>query len=140
MRAFGIVVGCLLTSAAVIFAAGGVPPQPATAPPLVASAPERPMQLVVPDVRGQVYVFAKGILEDGGFAWTVEGRAQGYAASTVESQSPAPGTVLENTGAPTIVLRLARNPRYPEKGTPENRSPYSGTLVKPVKGQGRAAG
>jgi hypothetical protein len=140
MRTFGIVVGCLLTSAAVTFAAGGVPPQPATAPPLVAAAPERPMELVVPDVRGQVYVFAKGILEDGGFAWTVEGRAQGYAASTVESQTPAPGTVLENTGAPTIVLRLARNPRYPEKGTPENRSPYSGTLVKPVKGQGRAAG
>jgi len=140
MRTFGIVFGCLLTSAAVTFAAGGVPPQPTTAPPLTASVAEPAKELVVPDVRGQVYVFAKGILEDGGFAWNVEGPAQGYAANTVESQTPAPGTVLANTGAPTILLRLARNPRYPEKGTPENRSPYSGTLVKPVKGQGRAAG
>jgi hypothetical protein len=140
MRTFGIVLGCLFTSAAVTFAAGEVPSQQPTAPPLAASAPERPMKVVVPDVRGQVYVFAKGILEDGGFAWKVEGRAQGYAASTVESQTPAPGTVLENTGAPTIVLRLATNPRYPEKGTPENRSPYPGTLVKSAKGQGRAAG
>jgi hypothetical protein len=140
MRAFGIVLGCLLTSAAVTFAAGEAPSQPATAPPPALQAPAAPAQVVVPDVRGQVYVFAKGILEDGGFAWQVEGSAQGYAASTVESQTPAPGTVLANTGAPTIVLRLARNPRYPEKGTPENRSPYEGTLVKPVKGQGRAAG
>lgn len=139
MRTFGIVFGCLLTSAAVTFAAGGVPPQLSTTPPAAATAPEAPATLVVPDVRGQVYVFAKGILEDSGLAWQVVGRVKGYAASTVESQTPAPGTVLENTGAPTIVLQLARNPRYPEKGTPENRSPYSGTLVKPVKGQGRAA-
>ena len=140
MRAFGIVLGCLLTSAAVTFAAGEVPTQPATAPPPALAAPAAPAQLVVPDVRGQVYVFAKGILEDGGFAWRVEGRVQGFAASTVESQTPAAGTVLQNTGAPTIALRLAKNPRYPEKGTPENRSPYSGTLVKPVKGQESAAG
>ena len=139
MRTIGIVLGCLLTSAAVTFAAGEAPSQQPTTPPAAAAAPAAPTTLVVPDVRGQVYVFAKGILEDGGFAWKVEGSVGGYAASTVDAQSPAPGTVLENTGAPTIVLRLAKNPRYPEKGTPENRSPYSGTLVKPVKGQGRAA-
>ena len=140
MRAFGIVLGCLLTSAAVTFAAGEAPSGPSTAPPPAVTTAAAPAQVVVPDVRGQVYVFAKGILEDGGFAWRVDGTAQGFAASTVASQTPAPGTVLQNTGAPTIVLRLARNPRYPEKGSPENRSPYPGTLVKPAKGQGRAAG
>ena len=140
MRTIGIVFGCLLTSAAVTFAAGEAPSQQPTSTPAAISAPAAPSTLVVPDVRGQVYVFAKGILEDGGFAWTVEGPVGGYAASTVQTQSPAPGTLLENTGAPTIVLQLAKNPRYPQKGTPENRSPYTGTLVKPVKGQGRAAG
>jgi hypothetical protein len=85
--------------------------------------------MVVPDVREQAYVFAKGILADAGFAWRVEGPVDGYAANTVVSQNPAPGTKLEDTGAPTIVLRLAKNPGYTEKGLPENRSGVDGTAV-----------
>ena len=43
------------------------------------SAPqaEKPKALVVPDVRHQAYVFAKGALEQSGFAWRVEGNVQG---------------------------------------------------------------
>src|ERR1051326_8613709 len=55
--------------------------------------------LVVPDVRGQIYVFAKGILEDDGFAWQVIGSVQGFAANTVVTQKPKPGTVVLDTGA-----------------------------------------
>ena len=44
--------------------------------------------IVVPDVQGQAYVFAKGILEDNGFAWRVGGGAGGYAANTVVVQQP----------------------------------------------------
>jgi PASTA domain-containing protein len=85
--------------------------------------------LVVPKVRGQVYVFAKGILEDSGFAWKVEGAVDGFAANLVADQRPAPGTKLVDTGAPTITLRLERNAKYAEDGVPENFSPFAGTRV-----------
>jgi len=85
--------------------------------------------LVVPDVRRQAYVFAKGILDDGGFGWRVEGSVQGYAANTVADQRPAPGTKVVDTGAPTIVLRLERNRAYDERGLPENSSPRPGTKL-----------
>ena len=49
------------------------------------------LTLVVPDVRRQVYVFAKGMLVDAGFAWKVEGGVRGFAANTVATQSPPPG-------------------------------------------------
>jgi hypothetical protein len=104
-------------TATVSFAAGGRP-----------SAPE----LVVPDVRRQAYVFAKGTLEEAGFAWRVRGPVKGYAANTVVAQSPAPGTRVVDTGAPTIALTLARNPRYAQKGTPENASPFAGTVARQV--------
>jgi PASTA domain len=90
-----------------------------------------PPQLVtVPDVRGQAYVFAKGTLEEGGFAWRVVGSVQGYPANTVASQTPAAGTRIVDTGMPTIQLGLSKNGRYAQEGTPENLSPYAGTAVK----------
>jgi hypothetical protein len=117
----------LLAASAITFAAAG---RGTTAPPVAAPA-AAPAQviLVVPDVRHQAYVFAKGILEDGGFGWRVEGGVQGYAANTVASQSPAPGTQVVDTGLPTIILHLAVNPAYPQKGLPENRSPRAGTAI-----------
>jgi PASTA domain len=117
----------LLATSTITFAAGGrttAPPPPPATP-----APKGPEYLVVPDVRRQAYVFAKGILADGGFAWRVTGPVKGYAANTVVSQRPAPGAKVEDTGAPEIVLVLERNPAYPEHGLPENASPTPGTPV-----------
>jgi PASTA domain-containing protein len=116
----------LLATSTITFAAGGRNVDTTPAP---VAGPKEPAYMVVPDVREQAYVFAKGILADAGFAWKVEGPVQGYAANTVVSQNPAPGTKLEDTGAPTIVLRLAKNPGYTEKGLPENRSGVDGTAV-----------
>jgi hypothetical protein len=122
-----IVVVCVLASAAVTFAAGnGTTP---TAPPTTTTVAE-PAVLVVPDVRSQAYVFAKGTLEDAGFAWKVEGGAGGYAANVVVGQSPAPGTRLVDTGAPLLTLRLAANPQYAPQGEPEDASPYAGTPLE----------
>src|SRR5688572_302131 len=70
------------------------------------SATARPEVLVVPDVRGKAYVFAKGILQDAGFAWRVQGPVQGYAANVVTFQSPAPRARVVDNGAPTVTLRL----------------------------------
>jgi hypothetical protein len=74
-------------------------------------------------------VFAKGILQDHGFAWHVAGTVQGFAANTVAAQLPAPGTTVVDTGAPLITLTLALNPSYAEQGTPENDAPYPGTAI-----------
>src|SRR5687767_3073490 len=90
-------------------------------------ASNRPEVIVVPDVRRQAYVFAKGILQDAGFAWRVDGSVKGYAANTVVVQTPAPATRLVDNGAPTVVLRLERSAEYPERGLPENASSYKGT-------------
>jgi hypothetical protein len=87
--------------------------------------------LVVPDVRGQAYVFAKGILADGGFAWRVVGSVHGYSTNVVASQTPAAGTRVVDTGSPTIQLRLSRG-RYAESGSPEDTAPYVGTAARPV--------
>jgi hypothetical protein len=103
-----------------------------TPPAAPAAAPAvEPGPLVVPDVRKQAYVFAKGTLEQNGFAWRVEGAVPGYAANTVVAQSPAPGTRVAPDGAPIIVLRLARNGAYAQEGLPENASPYRGTPARP---------
>lgn len=104
---------------------GGQEPAPAAAE----AAPKRPEILEVPDVRRQAYVFAKGILQDAGFAWNVEGSVRGYAANTVVAQRPAPGTRVVDNGAPIVVVRLARNTSYSERGLPENSSPYRGTPI-----------
>ena len=86
--------------------------------------------LVVPDVRRQVFVFAKGMLEDEGFGWQVEGGVHGYPSNIVASQSPAPGTRVIDTGAPKITLELSRNAKYAEAGNPEDRSPYGASVIR----------
>src|SRR5215208_3325116 len=113
-------------AATITFAAAGTSAPPAT--PVTPAAQPKP-ELVVPDVRGQAYVFAKGILEESGFAWKVTGGALGYAANDVATQSPAPGTRVVDTGTPLVTLSLARNKRYAQEGTPENASSYRGTPV-----------
>jgi PASTA domain len=100
--------------------------------PVEAPAAAEPEALVVPDVRRQAYVFAKGTLEQAGFAWRVEGSVQGYAANTVADQSPAPGAKVVATGSPIVVLRLSGNSSYEQEGTPENASPFEGTAARLV--------
>jgi hypothetical protein len=136
-RLAALVVIWLLAAASLTFAAGSK--QIDETPPATPAKPdERPNVLVVPDVRRQAYVFAKGILQDGGFAWRVDGETQGYAANTVVVQRPAPGTRVVDNGAPTVAVTLRRNPDYPEQGLPENRSPYEGTRVVLLRDRLRA--
>jgi len=97
-------------------------------PPASASTVQNP-DLTVPSVTGQAFVFAKGLLEDAGFAWRVTGSVHGYAGNQVIAQSPAAGTKVVDTGAPTVELRLVKG-SYPEKGAPEDSSSYTGTAVK----------
>src|SRR5436190_17446395 len=92
------------------------------------AAPASAPTVVVPAVTGQAFVFAKGALEDAGFAWQVRGPVHGYAVNRVVTQGPAAGTKLKDTGAPTITVSLART-SYPETGEPEDLSPYVGTAV-----------
>jgi hypothetical protein len=99
-------------------------PRPAPKPPVATPRPT----LVVPDVRAQAFVFAKGILDDNGFAWRVVGSVRGYATNRVISQTPAPGARVVDTGAPTIELQLGRG-SYGQTGTPEDTSPYAGTSI-----------
>jgi hypothetical protein len=118
-------VGLLVAGGTLTLAADRVAPQRPTLVPVAAG----PKTLVVPQVTGQAYVFAKGILQDGGFAWRVSGAVKGYAGNTVVRQEPVAGSVVQDTGAPTITLTLSRNLNYPERGDPDNRSPYAGTTV-----------
>ena len=89
----------------------------------------KPHVLTVPDVRKKAYVFAKGILQDAGFAWRVDGNVKGFSANTVTVQRPAPGTKVIDNGAPLVVLSLSRNATYGESGLPENSAPYKATRV-----------
>ena len=117
----------VLGSATISFAAQGQ----FTAQPTSNEVEVVPPKLVtVPDVRGQAYVFAKGTLEEAGFAWRVVGSVQGYPANSVASQTPAAGTRIVDTGMPTIQLGLSKNGGYAQEGTPENVSPYAGTAIK----------
>jgi hypothetical protein len=105
--------------------------QIAAAPPAPsATTPQKPLTLTVPDLRNQAFVFAKGQLQDAGFAWRVAGSVRGYAANTVVSQSPAPGTKLVDTGSPLVTVTLARNAGYPQTGEPEDSSAYAGTPLR----------
>jgi hypothetical protein len=122
-----LVAVALLTTAGLTFAATSTLSTSPTTPPGTTS--ELP-PLVVPDVRHQAYVFAKGMLEQGGFAWRVEGSVHGYSANLVASQTPAPGSKLVANGAPTIVLHLQRNANYTQQGTPEDKSPYTGSPAR----------
>ena len=103
---------------------------PATPPETV--EPAAPQELVVPDVRRQAYVFAKGSLEQSGFAWRVEGRVPGYAANLVVAQTPAPGARVVPDGNPIVVLTLERNSAYAQEGVPDNAAPYPGRPARLV--------
>lgn len=95
------------------------------------AAPARHV-LVVPDVRRQVFVFAKGMLEDAGLGWRVHGGTHGYPSNIVVSQSPEPGTRVIDTGAPAITLELGRNGKYAESGEPQDVSPYGASKIRLV--------
>ncbi|HYK07152.1 MAG TPA: PASTA domain-containing protein [Gaiellaceae bacterium] len=122
--AIGLVSGTLAFAATSTLS---TPTAPAAAPVVA-----KPEPLVVPDVRKQAYVFAKGSLEQSGFAWRVEGAVPGFAANVVVSQAPAPGARVIADGAPIIVLRLSRNGSYEQEGVPENVSPYAGKPARLV--------
>jgi hypothetical protein len=123
-----IVVVALLATATLTYAAGQ---KLASAPAAQSPAPATPprLQIVVPDLSNQAFVFAKGMLEDAGFAWKVAGGVPGYASNVVAAQSPAPGTHVYDTGAPTITV-LLKHGKYAATGAPENVSPYRGTAVQ----------
>jgi len=123
------VVGVVLLLASATLAVGAA--KRLTAVPAGAPAPVAAATVVVPDVAGQAFVFAKGTLEDTGFAWKVVGSVHGYAVNKVATQTPAAGTKLKDTGAPTITVKLERT-AYPEIGEPEDVSPYLGTSVQPL--------
>jgi hypothetical protein len=125
-RALVVVLVWVLATAAFTFAADRQILGPSrAASPVPAKAPD----LTVPSVGGQAFVFAKGILEDSGFAWRIVGPVHGYAANKVLAQSPAAGTRVVDTGAPTVTLRLVRG-QYAEQGAPEDTSSYTGTSVR----------
>jgi hypothetical protein len=126
--AFFVLLG-LAATATLTYAAGR---QLGSTPPASTTAAPTP-PLVVPDVRNQAFVFAKGTLEDGGFAWRVLGSVHGYAANTVAAQSPAAGTRVLDTGAPLITLTLKRNASYPQTGEAADTSPYAGTVLQPAE-------
>lgn len=118
----------LLGTATLTFAANSQLTSPAA--PAQPEAASLPSVLVVPDVRRQAFVFAKGTLEDSGFSWKVKGSVQGFAANIVSGQSPEPGTRVVDTGSPTIQVTLAANSRYKQEGSPENAAPYPGSAIK----------
>jgi hypothetical protein len=122
-----LVLVVLAATAGLTFAAG----QQIAATPVVAQAPARQqLTLVVPDLRNQAFVFAKGQLQDLGFAWRVTGSVHGYAANTVVAQSPAAGTKVVDTGSPLVVVTLARNGKYKQAGLPSDTSSYGPTPVR----------
>jgi PASTA domain len=126
-RAVIVAVVWIFGTAAFTFAADStiVGPSPSSEP----SQPAQPQELVVPSVVGQAYVFSKGILEDAGFAWQVKGSVRGYSSNRVLTQSPAPGTRVVDTGAPTVSVRLVRGP-YEQLGAPQDSAPYAGTAIR----------
>jgi hypothetical protein len=123
------VIGAVLLLASATLAVGAAKRMAAV--PQGAPAPVPVATVVVPDVTGQAFVFAKGTLEDSGLAWKVVGNVHGYAANKVSKQTPTAGTKLKDTGAPTITVVLDRT-AYPEQGEPEDVSPYFGTSVQPI--------
>jgi len=123
------IVGVVLLLASATLAVGAAKRMAAV--PQGAPAPVVTPTVTVPDITGQAFVFAKGTLEDAGLAWKVVGSVHGFAANKVAKQSPAAGTKLKDTGAPTITVTLDRT-AYAETGEPEDVSPYFGTSVQPI--------
>jgi hypothetical protein len=125
-RMTAVAAACLLVSATISLAAD----KPAI--PTQTAAPKAPQRvLVVPNVTGQLFVFASGMLEDGGFGWNVRGSVGGYPANLVVAQSPAAGTRVIDNGVPGITLTLAR--RGGQVGQPQNRSPYGASVIRRFK-------
>jgi hypothetical protein len=128
-RLLALTVVWLLATAALTYAAaqkiGSAPAAPTTAATTTTAAPQ---VIVVPDVRRQAYVFAKGTLGDNGFGWRVAGAVKGYASNLVVSQTPAPGTRVLDTGAPLVVLHLVK--AGTQSGVPEDVSSEVPTAVK----------
>jgi hypothetical protein len=118
----------ILGTAAFTLAADNTIVGPSSSSPSAGAAAAQ-TELVVPSVSGQAYVFAKGILEDSGFAWRVVGSVRGYSSNRVITQSPAAGTRVVDTGAPTVIVRLVHGP-YAQLGRPINTSPYRGTAIR----------
>jgi hypothetical protein len=130
-RLLALTVVWLFATAALTFAAAHrMGAGPAVVPPtkVAAAAPQR--VLVVPDLRRQAFVFSKGTLTDAGFSFRIEGSVKGFASNTVVSQSPAPGTRVLDTGAPLVILHLARSGS--QLGLPEDVSSVTPTAVKPA--------
>lgn len=116
-----------LTMTAITYAAGR---RLAVAPTRSSTQATTILTVVVPDIRHESFVFAKGQLQDAGFAWRVTGRVHGYPANTVVGQSPAPGTKLIDTGAPLITVTLEQNKQFRSQGEPQDTSPYDPTAIK----------
>jgi PASTA domain len=128
-RLIALTVVWLLATAALTFAAAQrIGTTPAATTSTQASVSAQRATLVVPDVRGQAFVFAKGTLGDAGFSFRVDGSVHGFASNLVVAQVPIQGTRVIDTGAPTIVLRLSRSGK--EMGAPENISGVPGTAVR----------
>jgi hypothetical protein len=127
-RAVIVALVWVLGTAAFTLAADNTIVGPST-PKAGSTAAAQPPDVIVPSVSGQAYVFAKGILEDAGFAWRVRGSVHGYSSNRVLVQSPAAGTRVVDTGAPTVTLRLVRGP-YAQLGKPADAAPYPGTAIR----------
>ena len=128
-RLLALTVVWLFATAALTFAAAhrmGAAPAVAPVTKVAAAAPQS--VLVVPDLRHQAFVFSKGTLSDAGFSFRIEGAVQGFASNIVVSQSPAPGTRVLDTGAPLVILHLARSGS--QLGLPEDVSSVSPTALK----------
>ena len=125
-RVTAVAAGVLLVSATISLAAD----KPTASKP-AAHKSSAPQVLVVPDVTHQMFVFASGMLEDGGFGWHVRGSVHGYPANVVVSQSPKPGARVVDTGAPAITLTLARG-KAAQVGQPQDRSSYGASLIRPA--------
>jgi hypothetical protein len=127
-RAVIVALVWILGTAAFTLAADNTIVGPSSPNPAAGAAAAQ-TELVVPSVSGQAYVFAKGILEDSGFAWRVVGSVRGYSSNRVLTQSPAAGTRVIDTGAPTVTVRLVRGP-YAQLGRPLDTAPYRGTAIR----------
>ena len=91
------------------------------ATPRPAAEPDpTPEILVVPDVRRQAYVFAKGILQDAGFAWKVEGSVRRLRRQ--HRRRPGPGARHPRRRQRRADRRVTLKPaaRTHERGVPEN--------------------
>jgi hypothetical protein len=127
-RLLALTVVWLFATAALTFAAAHKMGATPAVVPTTKAAAVAPRVLVVPDLRRQAFVFSKGTLSDAGFSFRIQGPVHGFASNTVVSQAPAPGTRVIDTGAPLVILHLARTGT--QLGVPEDVSSVTPTAVK----------